>query len=318
MKNWQEQLGVEITSKSKISKIVRNTDDYYVYILWKMYKSSPIPFYVGKGHIDRVIKHEMASEINSNIHKSNIIKKHEKLQVKLGYSIVQFYKKEEYAFKKEEDLIALIGRYDQDQGPLANKTDGGDGSKGHLAKKGGDSASAKPLYAKNVRYSCLKEAGEAFGVDPGTIGARIKTGWDGYYFEGEKQRKPSKNITGKYRKPVVVEGKEFISTSEASRTLRIDVRRISKRIKYGWEGYYYKEKGQLPRKTLWSDRKDKAGVIINGKNYSTTAEASRETGESYSKIRKRSLSSNSPEYKRIDGIIINKKSCSSKCKRCHI
>lgn len=305
MTNWQAQLGLEITTKSLIGKSVRKSDNYYVYVLWKMYEEIPIPFYVGKGHFERVIKHESDSE-KINQHKLNIIKKHKELGIEVGYSVLNFFKAEKDAFKAEEDLIVLIGRKDLKQGPLTNKTDGGDGSRGHLALKGGDSASARPVIANNIRYSCLKEAGQAFSVDPGTIAARIKTGWEGYYYEGEAQRKPSKKITGKYRKPVVVEGKEFISASEASRILEIDVRRISKRIKYGWEGYYYKEKGQLERKTIWGDRQDKAGVIIKGKEYSTTAEASRETGESYSKIRKRCLSSNTPEYKRMDGKVVIK------------
>jgi hypothetical protein len=111
---------------------------------------------------------------------------------------------------------------------------------------------------------------------------------------------------GRYKKEVVVKGKKFSSASEASRALGIDVRMISKRIGYGWEGYYYVDQGQLPRRTIWSNRKDKVEVIIRGKQYSTIADAVSDTGESVAMISKRCLSSNYPDYSRSDGKVIEK------------
>ncbi len=77
---------------------------------------------------------------------------------------------------------------------------------------------------------------------------------------------------------------------------------------YGWDGYYYIEQGQLPRKTIWSDRTDKVAVKIRGTVYDTVSEASKITGETVAKISKRSLSSNYPDYQRLDGKVEEKQS----------
>lgn len=304
--DWQKELDVDITTLAKASRIIKKTADYYVYIIWKMYDTLPIPFYVGKGHHQRLIKHEMNSEAANNVYKTRVIEKHKKLGLQCGYSIINFFSDEELALLAEAELISLIGRADLKQGPLTNKTDGGDGSLGHLAPKGGDSHSARPVIADGIRYSCLKDASIALEVEPGAISGRIKNGWIDYYYEDEGQRPQEKNILGRYRKPVVVQGREFLSVSDASRELNIDVRMICKRIRYGWGGYYYVEDGQLERRTIWSNRKDKVAVIINEKKFSTISEAVTEIGESTAMISKRCLSSNYPNYRRLDGKIIEK------------
>ena len=306
--DWKKQLDIKVTTLSEATKIIGDSDDYYVYIIWKMYTESPVPFYVGKGHLQRLVKHEMKSEENNNVYKTKIIRKHKRLGIKCGYSICNFFKNENDALSKEVDLIKLIGRHDLESGPLANKTDGGDGSSGHLALRGGDSLSAKPVFANNKLYSCLKDASEELKVTAGAITQRIKNGWLGYYYKDEGQRPQTKKLLFRYRKEVVVEGQKFISASEAARKLNLDVRMISKRIGYGWEGYYYLDKGQLPKKTVWGSREDKVAVKIRGINYLTTTEAVRKTGESEAKIRKRSLSSNYPNYIRLDGKVEQKQS----------
>ncbi len=309
--NWQKQFDIEVQSLTEISKKIGQSDDYYVYIIWKMYEDHPIPFYIGKGHYQRIARHEMNSEFPNNIYKTRIINKHKKLGIECGYSIVHFFGDENAALSTEVDLIALIGRADLNQGPLANKTDGGDGTLGHFAPKGGNSHSARPVIANGKRYSCLKDAGSALKIDPGTVAARIKNGWKGYYYENEGQRAQSKIILGRYRKPVMVLGQKFISASDASRKLNMDIRMIAKRIKYGWKGYYYLEDGQLPRRTTWGKRKDKVAVVIRGQEFSTVAEAVKATGESMAMISKRCLSSNFKDYSRLDGKFIAK-SCPPK------
>lgn len=307
MINWVDQLEAEITSLKEATKLIGDSDDYYVYIIWKMYTENPIPFYVGKGHWQRLAKHEMKSDENSNVYKTNIIKKHKRLDINCGYTIINLFKDEEEALIKEKELISLIGRADLKQGPLTNKTEGGDGTLGHLALKGGDSHSARPVIADNKRYSCLRDAGKALGIISGSVSFRINNGWEGYFYEDEGQKIQTKTILGRYRKPVIIQGKKYISASEASRKLNMDVRMISKRIGYGWEGYYYIDEGQLPRKTVWSGRQDKVAVIIRGMEYETVAEAMKETGETTSMISKRCLSSNFADYSRVDGKIENKK-----------
>ncbi len=304
--DWVNQLGVEVKTLKQASKNLVKTDDYYVYIIWKMYGKLPIPFYVGKGHKQRLIKHEMESEADNNIYKTRIIKKHKKLGIPCGYTIFDFYEDEQAALDAEVELIELIGRYDLKKGPLANRTDGGDGTRGHLALKRGDSRSARPVIAEGIRYECLHDAADVLLVTSGAISGRIKSGWEGYYYEDVGQQKQTKKILGRYKKAAIVEGKEFESISDASRSLGFDIRMISKRIYYGWEGYYFKDIGQLPRKTIWGNRADKVPVIIKGKKYATVADAVRDTGESLAMVSKRCLSSNYPDYIRLDGKIEEK------------
>ena len=299
--DWIELLGIAPGPLGKVATQIRETNDYYVYIMWKMYDERPIPFYVGKGHQQRLIKHEMASEADSNRYKTNVIKKHKRMGEEPGYSIVDFFSNEAEALRLEKDLIELIGRADLDVGPLTNKTDGGDGSLGHLAPKGGDSASARPVVADGISYPCLGDAAEAHRVEGGTIAARIRNGWPGYYYVDEGQRPAREGNLGRYRRRVVVKGEEFDSLSAAARALKMDPRMIHKRISYGWLGYYYPDEGQLPKRTIWGSRKDKVPVIVHGRRYETMAQACRETGESRSKIYKRCLSTNYPDYYRKDG-----------------
>ncbi len=304
--NWQKQLSIDITTLSEATQKIGNTNDFYVYIIWKTYTEIPTPFYVGKGHLQRIIKHGMKSDENSNIYKTKIFNKHKRLGLKCGYSIHSFYDDEEESLQKEIDLILLIGRADLKQGPLANKTDGGDGTLGHLAPKGGDSYSARPVYANGSLYLCLKDAADALKIGSGAVSSRINNGWDGYYYQDEGQIEPTKKILGRYKKEVVVENILYPSASDAARKLNIDVRMISKRINYGWDGYYYTDKGQLPRKTIWGTRKDKVSITIKNKFYETVNEASLKTGESVAMISKRCLSSNYPDYVRLDGKVNQK------------
>lgn len=304
--DWRNELGVDILSLADAQKVIGGSNNYYVYIIWKMYKVPPEPFYVGKGHRQRLIKHEMDSELGTNKHKDNILSKHKKLGVKCAYSIVGLFENEIDALQVEIELISLIGRNDLQQGPLSNKTDGGDGTRGHLALKGGESYSARPVIADGKRFLCLKDAADYFGVSSGSVSARIKNGWDGYFYEGEGQRDKTKKILERYEKEVSIDGKVYPSVSQASRELGLSVKMISKRVMYGWHGYFYVSQGQLPRRAIWDGRVDKVSVIVRGEKYATISDASLATGESRSKISKRCLSSNYPDYSREDGKFIAK------------
>jgi len=248
----------------------------------------------------------MKSERKNNVHKSRIVQKHKRLGVDLGYSIAGLYSDEAEALDAEVDLIARIGRHDLQEGPLTNRSDGGDGSTGHLALRGGKSASARPVIAAGSRYTCLADAASHFKVTSGAISHRIKNGWSGYFYEDEGQQRPRPGILSRYKRPVFLLGETFESLSQASRDTGVPFGLIAKRIRYGWEGYFYVDRGQLPRRTNWKNRKDKVAVEIHGVNYATTADASRSTGESVAKIYSRARSSNYPRYRRKDGLVVKK------------
>lgn len=301
MLNWKENLQTEIFNRNEVSRIIGDSDKFYVYILWKTYTKLPTPFYVGKGHFNRLLKHEMKSDENTNIYKTRVIKKHTKLGLEIGYSLHSFHCDELDALFVEKKLISLIGRADIKNGPLTNRTDGGDGTLGFLSPKGELSKSARAVMANGARYGCLKDAANSLNIHSAALVSRIKNGWLGYYYEDEGQVAQSKKILGRYAKKVVILGYQYESVSAASKKTGLDSRVISKRIKNGWDGYYFVEDGQKPRKSNWESRTDKVPVNIKGTNYSTIAEAVKITGESTSMISKRCLSSNFPEYFRLDG-----------------
>lgn len=298
--DWQEKLACSILTRREVYVLTSKTDDYYVYVLWKMYSGKPIPFYVGKGHFDRIIKHEAPSD-NQNKHKNNILNKHQTLGFDVGYSIISWHKQEEEAFAEEAKLIALIGRADLKQGSLTNKTDGGDGTRGHIALKRGESYSAKPVYAmingQSTRFACLADCAEVLGTDSSVILARIRNGWAGYYYEGEEQRPAIEKFRGFYRKAVHTPQGVFESLAEAGRHFNVSHGQIYKWIKRGWEGFYYIEEGQRPR------RRTEKAVKIAGVEFESQIKAALAFEIPPDSLRVRLKSSNYPDWIDLSGTI---------------
>jgi len=115
-------------------------DKFYVYALLDPRKPGKYqygavqcdyePFYIGKGTGYRCKKHIYRTENKIKSNKINkIIKETGKkpIIVKLFDNLT-----EQEAFKKEIELISLIGRYDLKLGPLTNYTDGGEGASGNI------------------------------------------------------------------------------------------------------------------------------------------------------------------------------------------
>lgn len=90
---------------------------YYVYVY---YRENGTPYYVGKGHGKRAYKKS---------------KKLVDLPPKELIVIVDENLSESSAFEKERQLISFWGRLDNNTGILENKTNGGDGSSGHIPLK---------------------------------------------------------------------------------------------------------------------------------------------------------------------------------------
>ena len=298
--DWQKVLGCSIFTRKEIAVLISKSEDYYIYVLWKMYTTKPVPFYVGKGHFDRVIKHEMPSDKQNKV-KNNIINKHQRLGFNVGYSILSWHREEQDALNREVELIAEIGRADLKKGILVNKTDGGDGTRGHLSPKRGESYSAKPVYAVfngiSTRFACVEDAAEALGISGGALSGRIRNGWIGYYYEDEGQQPTISTHQGFYRKVVHTPDGVFESLAEAGRQLNVSHKQIHKRIKYGWEGYYYVDEGQRPR------RRPEKAVQIAGIKFNSQTEAAREFEIPKDTLAVRLRSSNYPDWIDLSGTI---------------
>jgi hypothetical protein len=94
------------------------------------------PFYIGKGHDDRMYNHlAEAKRSNKNNLKLNKIRKI--LNTNLSPIIIPIYENliDSEALRFENLTIKSIGRLELDSGPLTNLTDGGDGISGRIFPK---------------------------------------------------------------------------------------------------------------------------------------------------------------------------------------
>jgi hypothetical protein len=101
------------------------TVTFYVYGLYR--PDTLEPFYIGKGKKNRMRNHVThQGELRANSHKARIIKRYAKLGTPIVASvIIGGFSDEKEAFFYESFFIKAIGRYPN--GPLVNKTDGGEG-----------------------------------------------------------------------------------------------------------------------------------------------------------------------------------------------
>lgn len=116
---------------------------YYVYVLFRPWNGHP--FYIGKGKGRRWLDHERDTR-RPNKHVAAIIAKARargsdipKVKIREGLT-------EAEAFAIERAFISAIGR--APNGPLANATDGGDGSAGHRVRAGIAARSGERMKAQ--------------------------------------------------------------------------------------------------------------------------------------------------------------------------
>ena len=85
---------------------------------------------MGKGKNLRVLQHERDAIGEAKSYKLNIIRKIKQLGLKIDYRIEAFFDSEAECLDREMADIGRIGRHDLGTGPLANLTDGGEGTSG--------------------------------------------------------------------------------------------------------------------------------------------------------------------------------------------
>lgn len=92
------------------------------------------PFYVGKGHGNRYLKHLIKNKIRGLFQNKlkKILSDFSKQDLKNYIVLFRNNLTEVKAFEFEQNLIEEIGRFDFGTGPLANHTDGGEGTSGAI------------------------------------------------------------------------------------------------------------------------------------------------------------------------------------------
>jgi len=101
---------------------------FYVYILFKPWDGEP--FYVGKGKGRRWLQHESERRDHYNPIVRRILAKTRRLGLEIPKVKIRDNLTESQAFEIETAFIKAIGR-NQNGGPLANNTDGGEGVSGY-------------------------------------------------------------------------------------------------------------------------------------------------------------------------------------------
>jgi hypothetical protein len=100
-------------------------EQYYVYALYR--EDGITPFYIGKGRGTRWLHHEKWAD-RSNTHKNNVIKKLKSRGLPIKKRKLAECLTNAAASALEVKLIKKYGRWPE--GPLTNKTEGGDGTPG--------------------------------------------------------------------------------------------------------------------------------------------------------------------------------------------
>lgn len=131
--NIQSNVGLNNKNEKKLTR--KNfKKNFYVYKY--INKSNRIPFYIGKGKNYRKTEHlNQAKSTDIRNPKLDMIRK-------LGFEngveieIIENYLEESKALALESVIIKKIGRKDLGEGPLLNKTNGGEGLSGGVDKYG--------------------------------------------------------------------------------------------------------------------------------------------------------------------------------------
>jgi len=205
------------------------TDNFYTYIYLNPLKPGNYnfgeysfdyePFYVGKGHGNRIFNH-LTEDYNKSVNKFklNVINK----IITGGFDLKDFIIKvhenitNEEACIKEIELIALIGRRNKKSGTLTNLTDGGEGRAGYVVSDDAKLRISKARSNSKASDTTRKKISDARKkqVITDEHKRKISEGNKGKIISDEHKSKISKSLTGIIRSD---ETKQKISDSQKGR-----------------------------------------------------------------------------------------------------
>jgi hypothetical protein len=210
----------ELTDTPKKDIGIRN--DYYVYHL--IDPKTSLPFYVGKGRIERMFDHEKAV-LNERIPNNNklLFYKIKKILKEFGsikYSKILENVNDNDALEKEMFEIKKYGRRDNKTGILCNLTDGGETFHGFKQSK--EQIKNRMEKLKLWRYSLTEEKKMEIR---NRKSKKIKMYWDTHPAEKETHIKMLKEKCWRYGKNHHCYGKNKGKENPSYKSIPIDVER---------------------------------------------------------------------------------------------
>ena len=154
------------------------THRFYVYMLLRPWNG--VPCYVGKGQSLRVFYHAAMGAQHYNKHLASIFKK---AGGHLPFVILFSSDDEDESLAWETRFIVAIGRADLKQGPLCNKTNGGEGVSGYVFSEEQNSRNAE---INQARWASMSDEWKSDFAETRSVG--VKAYLDGLTSDQKLQR----------------------------------------------------------------------------------------------------------------------------------
>ena len=120
-----------------------------IYLAYIVFRPTGVPCYVGKGKGKRWL-HSVIRSNNSHLYRIS-----KKYNFNLPVVVIRDGLTEAQAFDLEVKLIAAIGRMDNGEGPLVNRTDGGEGTSGYKHTAEAREKTRKAAIGKQKRLGAI-------------------------------------------------------------------------------------------------------------------------------------------------------------------
>jgi len=189
------------------------------------------PYYIGKGKGNRILQRD---------------KWHNPPKDKTKIVIMESNLTEIGALALERRYIRWYGRKDLETGILQNRTDGGDGTSGHIQES--RFGEKNPMFGKKSPFrravispeskifECIKDASQYYGIKQSIVSMRCRRQNKGWRFLDENPN--HKKISKKCRKVLSPNGKIYSSLTDAAKDLNVPVTTMFYRVKnqkFGWK-----------------------------------------------------------------------------------
>ena len=221
---------------------MRQLDKRKIYYVYEHYKPNcDEPFWVGKGKFDRAY-HYKGKHRNRYWH--NIVNKYGEFEIRFVADKLS----EIDALWLENICIVGWGRADKKEGPLANLTDGGDGSNGYkpprgkkhfmFGKTGAKCPTSKIVQTPRGIFESCTAAAKAYDISQSNMSRRCRNNI-GYKYVSDTQIKNNRKGINYRKFPVQTPLGVFESASKAAKAHNVCRSTMARRCRKMINGCYY-------------------------------------------------------------------------------